>query len=166
MVRISIRFPFCCLTSRIVVFSFWTSTLDFVQQMLKEGGIVHTRIGGKTSLAKRAEAMRLFQTDDAIRVILVSITCGGAGWVQLRLCRSSYLLNLFRLDLTAGSRAYLLEPHWNPMIEEQALCRVHRVGQRRNVTTVRYIIRNSFEKVRFTHCKIDKQKNWSISSKL
>lgn len=54
---------------------------------------------------------------------------------------------LCRLDLTAASRVYLLEPHWNPMIEEQALCRVHRVGQRRNVTTVRYLMRNSFEEV-------------------
>jgi len=53
----------------------------------------------------------------------------------------------FSLDLTAASRAYLLEPHWNPMIEEQALCRVHRVGQRRNVSTIRYLIRDTFEEV-------------------
>lgn len=35
------------------------------------------------------------------------------------------------------------------MIEEQALCRVHRVGQLRNVTTIRYLMRNSFEEVNF-----------------
>jgi len=51
------------------------------------------------------------------------------------------------LDLTAASRVYLLEPHWNPMIEEQALCRVHRVGQQRQVTTIRYLMRDSFEEV-------------------
>ncbi|KAH7355161.1 SNF2 family N-terminal domain-containing protein [Rhexocercosporidium sp. MPI-PUGE-AT-0058] len=113
---------------KCVVFSFWTSTLDIVQQTLQDEGILCTRIDGKTSLAKRSEAMNSFQTNDSISVILVSITCGGAG-----------------LDLTAGSRAYLLEPHWNPMIEEQALCRVHRVGQLRNVTTIRYLMRNSFE---------------------
>jgi hypothetical protein len=60
--------------------------------------------------------------------------------------------NCGSLDLTAGSRAYLLEPHWNPMIEEQALCRVHRVGQQREVTTVRYLMRGSFEEVSsFSH---------------
>jgi hypothetical protein len=48
-----------------------------------------------------------------------------------------------RLDLTAASRAYLLEPHWNL----QALCRVHRVGQTRPVTTIRYLMKNSFEEV-------------------
>jgi len=36
------------------------------------------------------------------------------------------------------------------MIEEQALCRVHRVGQRRNVTTIRYVMRDSFEEVCYT----------------
>lgn len=49
--------------------------------------------------------------------------------------------------MTAASRAYLMEPHWNPMIEEQALCRVHRVGQTRRVTTIRYLMRDSFEEV-------------------
>jgi hypothetical protein len=63
----------------------------------------------------------------------------------------SNLLNHNRLDLTAGSRAYILEPQWNPMVEEQALCRVHRVGQKREVTTVRYLIRGSFEEVRHLH---------------
>ncbi|CZR69489.1 related to global transactivator [Phialocephala subalpina] len=115
-------------TEKSVVFSYWTNTLDFVQLMLNDKGIPYTRIDGKTSLSKRNEALRSFQCDNSVRVILVSITCGGAG-----------------LDLTAGSRAYLLEPHWNPMIEEQALCRVHRVGQKRDVTTIRYLMRDSFE---------------------
>jgi hypothetical protein len=72
----------------------------------------------------------------------------------------------YRLTLTEASRAYLMEPHWyvvltrafsvslvhskprftrNPTIEEQALARIHRIGQRREVTTVRFYIRDSFE---------------------
>ncbi|KAK1849666.1 hypothetical protein CCHR01_07721 [Colletotrichum chrysophilum] len=42
-----------------------------------------------------------------------------------------------------------MEPHWNPNIEEQALARVHRIGQTREVTTVRLYMRDSFEKVSF-----------------
>lgn len=38
-----------------------------------------------------------------------------------------------------------MEPHWNPTIEEQALARIHRIGQMREVTTVRFYIRDSFE---------------------
>ncbi|KAH9219297.1 SNF2 family N-terminal domain-containing protein [Leptodontidium sp. 2 PMI_412] len=116
------------LVEKSVVFSYWTYTLDLIQAMLDENGILYTRIDGKTSLPKRTQALRSFEKDNKLRVILVSITCGGAG-----------------LDLTVASRAYLMEPHWNPMIEEQALCRVHRVGQKRSVTTIRYLMRGSFE---------------------
>ncbi|PVH71620.1 hypothetical protein DL98DRAFT_471471 [Cadophora sp. DSE1049] len=111
-----------------VVFSYWTYTLDLIKMMLDDSRIPYARFDGKMSPAKRTEALRTFQRDPSVRVILVSITCGGAG-----------------LDLTAASRAYLMEPHWNPMIEEQALCRVHRVGQKRSVTTIRYLMRDSFE---------------------
>ncbi|KAK0110161.1 hypothetical protein ONS95_002813 [Cadophora gregata] len=111
-----------------VVFSYWTYTLDLIQIMLEDSKIPFVRFDGKMSQAKRTESLRTFKRDPSVRVILVSITCGGAG-----------------LDLTAASRAYLMEPHWNPMIEEQALCRVHRVGQKRSVTTIRYLMRDSFE---------------------
>ncbi|KXJ88105.1 SNF2 family N-terminal domain-domain-containing protein [Microdochium bolleyi] len=53
--------------------------------------------------------------------------------------------NVKCLTLTAASRAYLLEPHWNPTLEDQALARVHRLGQERPVTTIRLYMRNSFE---------------------
>ncbi|TVY34933.1 Helicase-like transcription factor, partial [Lachnellula cervina] len=102
--------------------------------MLDDSDIPYTRVDGKTSLPRRAEAPQNFHNDETLRVILVSITCGGAGDA-----------NINKLDLTAASRVYLMEPHWNPMIKEQALCCVHRVGQKRNVTTVRYLMRDSFE---------------------
>lgn len=57
------------------------------------------------------------------------------------------ILIISRLDLTAASRAYLMEPQWNPSVEHQALARVHRIGQQRPVTTVRYVMRDSFEEV-------------------
>ncbi|WAO86157.1 Helicase ATP-binding domain-containing protein [Fusarium falciforme] len=49
------------------------------------------------------------------------------------------------LTLTVATRAYLMEPHWNPTLEEQALARIHRIGQTREVTTVRFYMRDSFE---------------------
>lgn len=42
---------------------------------------------------------------------------------------------------------YLLEPQWNPMMEEQALCRLHRMGQKKPVTTIRFRMKDSFETV-------------------
>ncbi|KAH7014542.1 P-loop containing nucleoside triphosphate hydrolase protein [Microdochium trichocladiopsis] len=60
--------------------------------------------------------------------MLLTLSCGAVG-----------------LTLTAASRAYLLEPHWNPTLEDQALARVHRLGQERPVTTIRLYMRDSFE---------------------
>jgi SNF2 family DNA or RNA helicase len=53
-----------------------------------------------------------------------------------------------RLNLTAASRAYLMEPQWNPSIEEQALARIHRLGQTRKVETIRFVVKDSIEDVR------------------
>ncbi|RSL55363.1 hypothetical protein CEP54_009421 [Fusarium duplospermum] len=58
------------------------------------------------------------------------------------------IVERFRTDsltLTVATRAYLMEPHWNPTLEEQALARIHRIGQTREVTTVRFYVRDSFE---------------------
>ena len=56
-------------------------------------------------------------------------------------------LNESSLDLTAASKAYIVEPQCNPMVEEQALDRIHRFGQTKYVTTVRYIIKDTWEEV-------------------
>lgn len=54
---------------------------------------------------------------------------------------------LYRIDLVAANHVHLLEPHWNPMVEAQAVDRVHRIGQSREVLTTRYITRDSIETV-------------------
>lgn len=52
------------------------------------------------------------------------------------------------VDLTSANFVHLVEPHWNPMVEEQALDRVHRMGQTRDVVATRYITNDSIETVR------------------
>ena len=54
-------------------------------------------------------------------------------------------LEAFRLDLTAANHAFLVEPQWNPMLEEQAMSRVHRLGQTKPVNLVRFIVKNTWE---------------------
>ncbi|KAG5793440.1 hypothetical protein H9Q69_007517 [Fusarium xylarioides] len=49
------------------------------------------------------------------------------------------------IDLTSANHVHLLEPHWNPMAEEQAIARVHRIGQQRHVTAIKYITPHSIE---------------------
>jgi SWI/SNF-related matrix-associated actin-dependent regulator of chromatin subfamily A3 len=52
------------------------------------------------------------------------------------------------LNITAATRAYIMEPQWNPTVEEQALARVHRMGQTKEVTTIRFVMADTFEEVR------------------
>ena len=111
-----------------VVFSGWTSHLDLIQVALQENGISYTRLDGKMSRVARNHALGMFRDDPSIRVILVSITAGGLG-----------------LNLTMANKVYVMEPQYNPAAEAQAVDRVHRLGQSREVTTVRYIMNDSFE---------------------
>jgi SNF2 family DNA or RNA helicase len=67
------------LTYDSVVFSYWTYTLDLIESLLIESSISYTRVDGQHSGEKREEAIQKFQRDGSIQVILVSITCGGAG---------------------------------------------------------------------------------------
>ena len=111
-----------------VVFSGWTSHLDLIELALDNNGIVFTRLDGSMSRTQRTTAMDRFREDNGVHVILVSIMAGGLG-----------------LNLTAGNSVYVMEPQYNPAAEAQAIDRVHRLGQKRPVRTVRYIMKDSFE---------------------
>ena len=111
-----------------VVFSGWTSHLDLIELALNANGITFVRLDGSMSRTLRTSAMDKFREDNNVHVILVSIMAGGLG-----------------LNLTAGNNVYVMEPQYNPAAEAQAIDRVHRLGQKRPVKTVRYIIRDSFE---------------------
>ena len=113
---------------RSVVFSSWTKTLDIIQPQLWDKSIRCVRLDGSLSASSRTNVLRAFRLNSGIKVLLATISCGGVG-----------------LDLTAASRAYIMEPQWNPMTESQALDRIHRLGQLKEVRTIRYIIRNSWE---------------------
>ncbi|KAK4193912.1 SNF2 family N-terminal domain-containing protein [Podospora australis] len=111
-----------------VVFSGWTSHLDLIEIALDGAGITHTRLDGKMTRTARNAAMDAFREDPNVQVILVSIMAGGLG-----------------LNLTSGNSVFVMEPQFNPAAEAQAVDRVHRLGQKRPVRTVRYIMNDSFE---------------------
>ncbi|KAF3908917.1 hypothetical protein AA313_de0208672 [Arthrobotrys entomopaga] len=111
-----------------VVFSCWTKMLDLVEIALRREGIEFIRIDGSLSLSDRQDRINYFRNSGSCMTLLLILGTGSVG-----------------LDLTAASRVHLLEPQFNPMLEEQALARVHRIGQTQPVTTIRYIISGSYE---------------------
>ncbi|KAI9513071.1 SNF2 family N-terminal domain-containing protein [Russula earlei] len=115
-------------TIKTVVFSQWTSMLDRVEDALDGARIRYDRLDGTMKREDRSRAMDALKNDPGCEVLLVSLKAGGVG-----------------LNLTAAQRVYLMDPYWNPAVENQAVDRIHRLGQTRPVTTVKLIIENSIE---------------------
>lgn len=113
---------------KAVVFSGWTTHLDLIQLALTNSNINFVRLDGSMSRKQRNASLNAFSNEDEISCILVSITAGGLG-----------------LNLTAASRVFVMEPQFNPAQEAQAIERVHRLGQKREVIITKYIMENSFE---------------------
>ena len=94
----------------------------FLKPKLKEYGFKYTRLDGKANAAKREAAIDQFRNDPTITVFLISLKAGGVG-----------------LTLIEANRVYLLDPWWNVAAEEQAIDRVHRLGQKKDVHVIRFV---------------------------
>ncbi|KAI0756790.1 SNF2 family N-terminal domain-containing protein [Daedaleopsis nitida] len=114
--------------TKTVVFSQWTSMLDKVEDALEIANIRYDRLDGTMKRDERTKAMDALKHDPGCEVLLVSLKAGGVG-----------------LNLTAAQRVYLMDPYWNPAVENQAVDRIHRLGQTRPVTTIKLIIENTIE---------------------
>jgi len=113
---------------KTIVFSEFTSMLDLIQPFLLTARLPFTRYDGSMPNPDREASLLRLRTDPACRVLLCSLKCGALG-----------------LNLTAASRVVILEPFWNPFVEEQAIDRVHRLNQTRDVKVYRITIRDSVE---------------------
>lgn len=80
------------------------------------------------SLPERRTRIQRFQQDPAIPALLMTFGTGAVG-----------------LNLTVANRVHILEPQWNPAVEMQAIGRILRLGQEKNVTIVRYIVEHTVE---------------------
>ncbi|KAI7579324.1 hypothetical protein KC318_g7614 [Hortaea werneckii] len=114
--------------TRSVVFSGWTTYLDLIEIALQDHEIGFLRLDGSMSVKQRTDVLSRFNSDPTITTLLVSIKAGGQG-----------------LNFTAASKVYMMEPQYNPGVEDQAIDRVHRLGQNRDVDVVHYIMRDSVE---------------------
>ncbi|KAH8742819.1 SNF2 family N-terminal domain-containing protein [Diaporthe sp. PMI_573] len=113
---------------KTLVFSLWTSFLDLVEIPIERANIKFTRYDGSMTPGAREAAVKSFMEDQSVEVMLVSLTAGNAG-----------------LNLTAASQVIVTEPFWNPFVEEQAIDRAHRFGQKRPVIVHRLLIQGTVE---------------------
>lgn len=114
--------------TKTVVFSQWTSFLDLVEPHLEQCGIEYTRIDGKMNSIKRDNSIHAFSTDPNCKVLLASLSVCSVG-----------------LNLVAANQAILADSWWAPAIEDQAMDRVYRLGQKRDTTVWRLVMEGSIE---------------------
>lgn len=114
---------------KCIVFSEFTSHLDLIERALRDKGYSFVRIDGTMSLNNRKKSLDALATDDNVKILLASIKAAGQG-----------------LNLTAASRAFIMEPMWNPAAEAQAVDRIYRIGQKRPVFVKRYRMKDSIER--------------------
>lgn len=143
--------------TKSVVFSQFTSFLDLISAQLTKAGIAHVRLDGTMPQKARAEVLAQFTKTDTFdeedidddedsrkrscpngpsrtpasshpNVLLISLRAGGVG-----------------LNLTAASHVYLMDPWWSFAVEAQAIDRVHRMGQLRDVSVTRFVVKDSIE---------------------
>jgi len=111
---------------KALVFSQWTSLLDLLEPHLREANIRFTRLDGSTR--DRAAVVSDFQEEAGPPVLIVSLKAGGTG-----------------INLTAADHVFLLDPWWNPAVEDQAADRTHRLGQKRPVMVYRMVAKDTVE---------------------
>jgi superfamily II DNA or RNA helicase len=112
---------------RALVFSQFRSFLDLLAPRLQQQGLRVLVLDGTTPTHVRDERIAAFQSG-AADVFLISLKAGGFG-----------------VNLTAADTVILMDPWWNPAVEDQATARAHRIGQRNPVTTVRLVARGTIE---------------------
>ena len=110
-----------------LIFSQFTSYLDIIQNVFNKRGWNYSRIDGKYSVSQREKEINKFQKGDN-KLFLISLKAGGVG-----------------LNLTAASYVFIMDPWWNPAVENQAVDRAHRIGQQNKVTVYRPLIKESVE---------------------
>jgi len=113
---------------KVVVFSQFVSLLERVRGVLEKrfAGTPIFSLTGKTR--DRETPVEKFQTSNGAAVFLVSLRAGGTG-----------------LTLHSAEYVFLLDPWWNPAVEEQAIDRVHRIGQTRRVFVYRMVAAGTVE---------------------
>jgi SNF2 family DNA or RNA helicase len=113
---------------KALIFSQFLGMLALIREKLTELGVKFEYFDGSTSAPDREKAIQAFQNDEETRVFLISLKAGGVG-----------------LNLTAADYVYIVDPWWNPAVEQQAIDRTHRIGQTKNIFAYRMICKDTIE---------------------
>lgn len=111
---------------KVLVFSQFVKQLDIYRKHFDSAQVKYAYLDGSTQ--NRGEVVEEFQTNSDIKLFLISLKAGGVG-----------------LNLTEADYVFMLDPWWNPAVEQQAIDRTHRIGQTKKVFIYKFITKDSVE---------------------
>lgn len=114
--------------SKLIIFSQWTSFLNVIQAQIAAAGYKYARIDGSMKAEKRDQAISALDNDPDTKIMLASLAVCSVG-----------------LNLVSANTVVLADSWWAPAIEDQAVDRVHRLGQTRPTTVWRLVMEGSVE---------------------
>lgn len=120
---------------QVVVFSQFSSFLDLIENELSlYPDFIVYKFDGRLNMNEREKLLFNFNNhaldpdNNKIVILLLSLKAGGVG-----------------LNLTSASRAFMMDPWWSPSVEDQAIDRIHRIGQLKTVKVIRFVVANTIE---------------------
>jgi len=113
---------------KMLVFSQFTEFIDVLEQCTGQAGFKSVKLDGRMSQEKRKLSIEQFTQDPKVEIFFISLRAGGLG-----------------LNLVTASHVFIMEPWWNTALEDQAVDRVHRIGQLATVQVVRYVVEETIE---------------------
>src|SRR5690606_32078899 len=113
---------------KALIFSQFLGMLALIKEKLRSLDVPVEYFDGSTSAQGREKAINHLQNNESCRVFLISLRAGCVG-----------------LNLTAAVYFYIVDPWWNPAVEQQAIDRTHRIGQTKNIFAYRMICKDTIE---------------------
>lgn len=113
---------------KVLIFSQFVKQLDIYKKYFDSKNWNYCYLDGSLTNEQRQQAVNKFQTDEAVNYFLISLKAGGVG-----------------LNLTQADYVFIIDPWWNPAVEQQAIDRSHRIGQTKTVFTYKFITKDTVE---------------------
>ncbi|KRX00260.1 P-loop containing nucleoside triphosphate hydrolase [Pseudocohnilembus persalinus] len=113
---------------KVIIFTQWLGMMDLLSKEFQMNKIKFERFDGSLNQQQRAKVLKRFKQQQDISVLMISLKAGGVG-----------------LNLTHANHCFIVDPWWNPAVESQAIERVHRIGQKKEVYVKRFICSNTIE---------------------
>jgi len=113
---------------KVLLFSQFVKQLEIYKAYFEEKNWMYCYLDGSMGNEDRQKEVKRFQEDDSVPFFLISLKAGGVG-----------------LNLTSADYVFIIDPWWNPAVEQQAVDRTHRIGQDKTVFNYKFITKDTVE---------------------